>query len=351
MSKGGRKGGKGGRGRGGLVGLLINIVWFLIICGVILAALQLSGVNPGNIIETTRNKAKEYSECIPAGECGISSIFDDIQNTIKGNGSGGKLDGGGTARPPEEIKLPSGNKSSFDDFSLSKEEKGYRGPSKNEPYVNNAGSINKDASYTMLESVKIVKDKDDKNKDVEYSRKEWKHWTGNKDKPCLNTRTEILHRDAVPGTVKYIDKKKKTTENYKEACAIGVPVEEKGKIVLNTDDAGEWIDPYSGKKITDSRTIDIDHVIPLSNAARQGGQEWSAEKKEEFANDPDNLLATSAKENRSKGDKGPGKYMPPLKSYHCQYAKTYTSLSYKYDLTITESDYKVLNEAIQKCKK
>lgn len=338
---------KGGKGLGRA---FISIIWFLIVCGVLLAALQLSGVKPENMIESARNKAKEYSECIPAGECGISTIFDDIQNTVNGNGSGGKLNGGGTAKPPEEIKLPSGG-SAFKDISLDREEKGYRGPGKNEPYVNNAGAVSKDASYSMLEDLKVVKDKDDKEEDVGYSRKEWKHWTGNKNKPCLNTRSEILHRDAVPGTVKYIDKKKNSTDNYEEACAIGIPVEKKGKIVIETDGAGEWIDPYSGKKITNSREIDIDHVIPLSNAARRGGQDWSAEKKEEFANDPDNLLATSAKENRSKGDKGPGKYMPPLKSYHCQYAKTYTSLSYKYDLTITKSDYKVLNEAIQKCKK
>lgn len=334
---------KGGKGLGGL---FVSIIWFLIVCGVLLAALQLSGINPKNAIDSARNKSEEYADC---EDCGVSSLFGDIKSIISGNGSGGKLHGGGTARPPEEIKLPSGD-SAFKDFSLSREERGYRGPSKNEPFVNNAGAVNKDASYSMLEDLKVVKDKDDKEKDVGYSRREWKHWIGNKDKPCLNTRNEILHRDAVPGTVKYIDKKKNSTDNYEEACAIGIPVEEKGKIVIKTDGAGEWIDPYSGKKITDSRKIDIDHVIPLSNAARQGGQSWSAEKKEEFANDPDNLLATSAKENRSKGDKGPGKYMPPLKSYHCQYAKTYISLSHKYELSITESDYKVLSKTVEKCK-
>lgn len=351
------KGRKGGFG-GSIVGWIISLVMI----GFVLAALQLSGVTSvEDSLNVAKQKAAEYKECIPAGECGLSTIFADIPEIIKGNGggmslitndtstsSGGKPSGGGPSASGSDT---GGSTSSENVGTIGKDERGYRGPGFGEPYVNNSGRIEKDVAKQKLETLSVVSDKEDDKKDVGYSRKEWKHWSSVGDRGCWNTRSEILHRDAVPGTVKYLDKKKKET-SYETACVIGIVVEGKdGSISTETKGSGEWIDPYSGKKIKDPRDIDIDHVIPLSNAARQGGQAWTAEEKEKFANDPDNLLATSAKENRKKGEKGPGKYMPPLKSYHCQYAKTYVSLSDKYKLTITESDYKVLNEALDSCAK
>lgn len=346
---------KGGRKGGSIGSMLTGLIMTLVMIGVVLAGLQLTGVSSvEDTIKLVRDKAIEYSECIPAGDCGLVSVIDgidtdnkmDLESIIHGNGDNKKS--GGNKETAVELPDVKGIDLDFSDFSIGRDVKGYRGPEKGEPYVTQAGLVSKEIAAQMLAKLEIVSDKDDKNKDVGYSRKEWKHWSTYK--PCWNVRNEVLNRDAVPGTVKFVDKQKNATENYDEACAIGVPVEDNGIIKIDTSEAGEWIDPYSGKKMTDSSTIDIDHIVPLSNAARNGGQDWTLEQKEQFANDLDNLLATSAKENRAKGDKGPGEYMPPNKSYHCQYAKSYTSIAYKYELTITESDYKVLSEAIQACK-
>lgn len=149
--------------------------------------------------------------------------------------------------------------------------------------------------------------------------------------------------------MKYVDRNKQPSD-YESACALGEPVEEKGKIVLDRTNAGKWICPYSGIEITNSSDVDIDHIIPLSFAAKAGGQEWSAEKKEEFANDPDNLLATSAKENRTKGDKGPGSYMPPLKAYRCNYVKSFGIVAEKYELSLSQSDINEMNKTLETCK-
>ncbi len=43
--------------------------------------------------------------------------------------------------------------------------------------------------------------------------------------------------------------------------------------------------------------MDIDHV-PLKEAWRSGGANWSKEKKRAFANDPKNLLATEDNANQ-----------------------------------------------------
>ena len=335
------------RGRGGFVSSITGGIITLVLIGVILAALEASGVTSiEKAVKTAKDKALEYSECIPSGDCGIAAVVEDVKDSFDGSpsnlGNSGE-EGNGTSIG--DIDLPD------IDFNevLDKETEGYRGPAEGEPFVNEAGFVSKDTAHSMLQELETVNDKEDSNKDVGYSRSEWKHWLSLEGKPCWSVRNEVLNRDAVPGTVKYLDRKKNATDNYDEACAIGTPVEEKGRIKVSTENSGKWIDPYSGDEITSSSSIDIDHVIPLSNAARNGGQKWDKDKKELFANDLDNLLATSASENRSKGDKGPGEYMPPNKSYHCQYAKTYTSVAYKYSLTITDSDYKVLNKAVNNC--
>ena len=321
----------------GFKSMAIGLVWALIVIGGVLAILQVLNIGDAESgLAYIREKSIYYVECIPNGTCGLGKIAGDISSGING----------GSEVPPSEP----GDTGSYGPTLDRETTPGYEGPAKGIPYINDSGLIAKETAKGILEDLQTVPANEDDEKEVGYSRKEWKHWTGTEGQSCWNTREYILYRDAVPGTVVMIDKKKNPTTNYDEACAIGTIIEKDGKATVDSTNSGEWIDPYSGDIITDASKIDIDHVIPLSNAARNGGQEWSSEKKEQFANDPENLLATSAKENRSKGDKGPAKYMPLQKSgYKCAYAKTYVSLSNKYELTITDADYKVLEKAILSC--
>lgn len=329
----------GNKGKG-FKNLIISVVWVLVVIGGLLAVFQGLDIKDGeSAVAYIRRKSDYYLDCIPSGTCGLPDIIENVKP------GGGSTEGPGKENPDSPV-VEDGN----DVFLDRNETPGYEGPAKGIPYITNAGLITKETAARKLEELETVSDKVDEVKDVGYSRKEWKHWAGIEGRPCWNTREEILYRDAVPGSVKLIDKNKQPTENYEEACGIGKIIDKNGKMSVDTKNSGVWIDPYSGKEITDARKIDIDHVIPLSNAARNGGQSWSEDKKKEFANDPDNLLATSAGENRSKGDKGPGKYMPLQKSrYRCAYSKTYVYLSKKYDLTITDSDYKVLSNNIASC--
>lgn len=158
-----------------------------------------------------------------------------------------------------------------------------------------------------------------KNEDIEYVRSEWKHWTGS---PC-NARQQVLIAQG------------EDVKSDKKTC----------KII-----SGKWNDPYNTEySFTDSSKIDVDHVIPLGYAARYGGQEWSSEKKEKFANDLSQLLAVSASENRSKSDKGPSEYMPANKAFHCEYSKIWVTTAKKYELTIDEKDKKALQKTLRKC--
>ncbi|WP_161555978.1 HNH endonuclease family protein [Mangrovicoccus ximenensis] len=105
-----------------------------------------------------------------------------------------------------------------------------------------------------------------------------------------------------------------------------------------TVDTGRWLDPYTGKAFTDDDDIDIDHVIPKKWAWEHGAWSWSPEMRERFANDNQNLLAVEDSANRSKSDRGPDEWMPPLASYGCTYINLFVSLVAKYDLQLSPSE-------------
>lgn len=99
---------------------------------------------------------------------------------------------------------------------------------------------------------------------------------------------------------------------------------------------------YTGGKLIFVRgktnNVDIDHKIPLKLAWDMGANQWSKEKRVKFANDPLNLIAVDAKSNRSKGDKGPGSWLPAKSSYRCTYVKDFEKVARAYGLKMKASD-------------
>lgn len=110
--------------------------------------------------------------------------------------------------------------------------------------------------------------------------------------------------------------------------------------VLNDKYTGETINFVRGKS-----KVDIDHVIPLGYAYKQGAGDWPASKREALANDLANLTAASASANRSKSDSGPAEWMPSNASYRCEYGKKFASVAVKYDLPITQADFNTIQSA------
>ncbi|MCL2803940.1 MAG: HNH endonuclease family protein [Micrococcales bacterium] len=106
--------------------------------------------------------------------------------------------------------------------------------------------------------------------------------------------------------------------------------------------SGVLEDPYTGDTInfvkgnTTSTEVQIDHVIPLKQAWQAGAWAWSDQKRLEFANDFDELLAVSGQANQSKGDKGPANWLPAQNQ--CPYAITYAQMANRYDLALPGAD-------------
>jgi len=115
---------------------------------------------------------------------------------------------------------------------------------------------------------------------------------------------------------------------------------------------GQLLDPFSGKVITFSSTksnIDIDHVVALSNAWQTGAAYFDKTKRQQIANDPLNLLAVDFSLNRQKGDGDAATWLPPLKSYRCDYVSRQIAVKAKYGLWVTQPEKDAIVKILEKC--
>ena len=67
--------------------------------------------------------------------------------------------------------------------------------------------------------------------------------------------------------------------------------------------SGDWYSEYDGASFTDGSDLDIDHVVPLAEAWRSGADSWSAQEREDFANDLD-VRSSSRSRPRPTGRRG-----------------------------------------------
>ncbi|MEY2814009.1 MAG: hypothetical protein RL579_914 [Actinomycetota bacterium] len=120
-------------------------------------------------------------------------------------------------------------------------------------------------------------------------------------------------------------------------------------------ESGKLIDPYSGitinfvKGVKSSMEVQIDHVVALSNAWQTGAFKFTLEKRTQFANDPDNLLAVQGRLNSQKGDGDAATWLPPLKSYQCTYVSKQISVKAKYGLWVTAPEKAAMKNILAKC--
>jgi len=161
-----------------------------------------------------------------------------------------------------------------------------------------------------------------------YSREQFPHWK-DPDKNGCDSRNDILKRDLTKVVFKA------DTNNCKVI-------------------AGTLLDPYSNKLIEfdlskSSSSIDIDHVVALSNAWQTGAFQLTLTQRTNFANDPLNLLAVDFKLNRQKGDGDAATWLPPFKSYRCTYVARQVSVKAKYKLWVTAPEKTAITNLLTAC--
>ena len=112
--------------------------------------------------------------------------------------------------------------------------------------------------------------------------------------------------------------------------------------------------PYTGQVIAfvdDGRGggVDIDHVVSLGNAHATGAFAWDDQTRRAFASDPRNLLAVDASANRQKGDGDAATWLPPNKSFRCQYATIQVEVKSAYGLWVTPPEADALAGLLAAC--
>ncbi len=119
--------------------------------------------------------------------------------------------------------------------------------------------------------------------------------------------------------------------------------------------SGVLKDPYTGKTIQFSRgastsaAVQIDHVVALSDAWQKGAQNISASQREELANDPLELLAVDGPTNQNKLDGDAATWLPPNKSFRCQYVARQIAVKIKYQLWITTAEHDAMLNVLRTC--
>jgi hypothetical protein len=114
-------------------------------------------------------------------------------------------------------------------------------------------------------------------------------------------------------------------------------------------------DPYSGAEIKfirgprTSPAVQIDHVVSLSNAWQTGAFKFTLEQRTFFANDPLNLLAVDGKMNAQKSNGDAATWLPPLKSYRCEFVARQVAVKAKYGLWMTNPEESAIEQILTTC--
>ncbi|MEV6110226.1 HNH endonuclease family protein [Streptomyces sp. NPDC051940] len=115
--------------------------------------------------------------------------------------------------------------------------------------------------------------------------------------------------------------------------------------------SGSWYSPYDGATWYAASDVDIDHVVPLSEAWRSGAAGWTTSKRQAFANDLTHaqLIAVTDDVNSAKGDKDPDAWLPPRTSYRCMYARMWVWVKYAWGLSLESSEKSALSSILNAC--
>jgi len=116
-------------------------------------------------------------------------------------------------------------------------------------------------------------------------------------------------------------------------------------------ETGRWTDPFTGNLLETAGEATIDHHVPLAEAHRADAWRWDNDTKVRFAHDgtPGALEVVGGSVNKSKADKTPDKWLPPLEAAHCSYAINWVNVKTRWALTVASPEAGALEVAVGTC--
>ncbi len=119
---------------------------------------------------------------------------------------------------------------------------------------------------------------------------------------------------------------------------------------------GSFTEPYSGRAVSFTRgagtssLVQIDHVVALADAWQSGAQQWNADTRRGYANDPLVLLAADGHLNQQKGASNAASWLPPNRTFRCPYVARQVAIKAKYHLWVTAPERDAIARVLSTCR-
>jgi hypothetical protein len=119
--------------------------------------------------------------------------------------------------------------------------------------------------------------------------------------------------------------------------------------------SGTLHDPYGGAVIAFTRgpdtssTVQIDHLVSLSDAWYKGAREWDDKRRRDFANDPRNLVAVDGKINFDKAFRDVGSWLPPDAAFRCEFVARVVQVKTAYGLAVSGREKDAIEDVLAGC--
>ena len=114
-------------------------------------------------------------------------------------------------------------------------------------------------------------------------------------------------------------------------------------------------DPYTGAEIAFTRgpdtssTVQIDHLVSLSDAWYKGARTWDPQLRKDFANDPRNLIAVAAQPNFDKAFRDAASWLPPNAAFRCEFVARQVEVKTAYRLWVSAKEKHAMKAVLNGC--
>jgi hypothetical protein len=119
--------------------------------------------------------------------------------------------------------------------------------------------------------------------------------------------------------------------------------------------SGVLHDPYTGVSVDfvrgpgTSSTVQIDHLVSLSDAWYKGARQWDDQHRRDFANDPRNLLAVGGQVNFDKAFRDVGSWLPPNAAFRCAFVARVVEVKTAYQLWVSGNEKDAMRRVLRDC--
>ncbi|MER0476968.1 HNH endonuclease family protein [Streptomyces sp. Edi2] len=118
--------------------------------------------------------------------------------------------------------------------------------------------------------------------------------------------------------------------------------------------SGTLADPYTAATINfvrgpQSSSVQIDHLVALSDSWQTGAALLPQSRREALANDPLNLLAVSGPANQQKSDGNAAAWLPANNNFRCTYVARQIAVKKKYDLWVIPAEKGAMRQVLAAC--